>query len=163
MKQLYDYKNNSMKKKVGGLPGMQKQLKGYKKNLMQQKNRKWIKYIKQLRGLQRLNGRTLEQVKRYFAAQKAEAKRNKPMTQAKQRTYMSNYIKHMGSHTMQQLKRHTFDELKELFETTMKHVSTFTSIETKDKERESELAAGSSKRPRAECNTPKLGRSGIRV
>ncbi|GKC11721.1 hypothetical protein Tco_1008503 [Tanacetum coccineum] len=31
-----------------------------------------------------------------------------------------------------------------------KHVSTFTSIETEDKERESELAAGSSKRPRAE-------------
>ncbi|GKD82163.1 hypothetical protein Tco_1349002 [Tanacetum coccineum] len=41
--------------------------------------------------------------KRYFATQKAEAKRNKPMTQAQQRTYMSNYIKHMGSHTMQQL------------------------------------------------------------
>ncbi|GJV29882.1 hypothetical protein Tco_1386330 [Tanacetum coccineum] len=56
----------------------------------------------------------------------------------------------MGSHTMQQLKRYTFDELKELFETTMKHVSTFTSIETEDKERESELASGSSKRPRAE-------------
>ncbi|GJZ92958.1 hypothetical protein Tco_0665023 [Tanacetum coccineum] len=33
---------------------------------------------------------------------------------------------------------------------TMKHVSTFTSIETEDKERESELAAGSYKRPRAE-------------
>ncbi|GKF14028.1 hypothetical protein Tco_0055490, partial [Tanacetum coccineum] len=30
------------------------------------------------------------------------------------------------------------------------HVSTFTSIKTEDKERESELAAGSSKRPRAE-------------
>ncbi|GKA45238.1 hypothetical protein Tco_0738034 [Tanacetum coccineum] len=72
----------------------------------------------------------------YFAAQKAEAKRNKPMTQAQQRTYMSNYIKHMGSHTMQQLKRYTFDELKGLFETTMKHVSTFTSIETEDKEGE---------------------------
>ncbi|GJT98262.1 hypothetical protein Tco_1093780 [Tanacetum coccineum] len=56
----------------------------------------------------------------------------------------------MGSHTMQQLKRYTFDELKELFETTMKHVSTFTSIETEDKERELELAVGSSKRPRAE-------------
>ncbi|GJY72364.1 hypothetical protein Tco_0476067 [Tanacetum coccineum] len=92
----------------------------------------------------------INQRKRYFVAQKAEAKRNKPMTQAQQRTYMSNYIKHMGSHTMQQLKRYTFDELKELFETTMKHVSTFTSIETEDKERESELAAGSSKRPRAE-------------
>ncbi|GKA81039.1 hypothetical protein Tco_0787731, partial [Tanacetum coccineum] len=92
----------------------------------------------------------INQRKRYFAAQKAEAKRNKPMTQAQQRTYMSNYIQHMGSHTMQQLKRYTFDELKELFETTMKHVSTFTSIETEDKEKESELAAGSSKRPRAE-------------
>ncbi|GKD91801.1 hypothetical protein Tco_1371638 [Tanacetum coccineum] len=57
----------------------------------------------------------INQRKRYFAAQKAEAKRNKPMTQAQQRTYI-----------------------------------TFTSIETEDKERESELAAGSSKRPRAE-------------
>ncbi|GJZ58745.1 hypothetical protein Tco_0614561 [Tanacetum coccineum] len=56
----------------------------------------------------------------------------------------------MGSHTMQQLKRYTFDELKELFETTMKHVSTFTSIKTENKDKESELAAGSSKRPRTE-------------
>ncbi|GKC39607.1 hypothetical protein Tco_1051991 [Tanacetum coccineum] len=92
----------------------------------------------------------INQRKRYFAAQKAEAKRNKPMTQAQQRTYKSNYIKHIGSHIMQQLKRYTFDELKELFETIMKHVSTFTSIETEDKERESKLAAESSKRPRVE-------------
>ncbi|GJX35001.1 hypothetical protein Tco_0246558 [Tanacetum coccineum] len=92
----------------------------------------------------------INQRKKYFATQKAKAKRNKPMTQAQQRTYMSNYIKHMGSHTMQQLKRYTFDELKELFKTTMKYVSTFTSIETEDKERESKLAPGSSKRPRAE-------------
>ncbi|GJU20132.1 hypothetical protein Tco_1153474 [Tanacetum coccineum] len=38
----------------------------------------------------------INQRKRYFTAQKAKAKRNKPMTQAQQRTYMSNYIKHMG-------------------------------------------------------------------
>ncbi|GJV05537.1 hypothetical protein Tco_1343193 [Tanacetum coccineum] len=75
----------------------------------------------------------ITQRNRYFATQKAEAKRNKPMTQAQQRTYMSNYIKHMRSHTMQQLKRYTFDELKELFETTMKHVSTITLQETKIK------------------------------
>ncbi|GKA53207.1 hypothetical protein Tco_0746522 [Tanacetum coccineum] len=31
----------------------------------------------------------------------------------------------MGSHTLQQLKRYYFDELKELFETTMKNVNTF--------------------------------------
>ncbi|GJX44485.1 hypothetical protein Tco_0261161 [Tanacetum coccineum] len=35
----------------------------------------------------------INQRKRFFAQQRAEAKRNKPMTQAQQRTYMSNYIK----------------------------------------------------------------------
>ncbi|GJR58638.1 hypothetical protein Tco_1500800 [Tanacetum coccineum] len=44
------------------------------------------------------------------------------MTQAQQRTYMCNYIKHMGSHTLQQLKKLSFDEIKELFEITMKKV-----------------------------------------
>ncbi|GKF65048.1 hypothetical protein Tco_0188496 [Tanacetum coccineum] len=77
----------------------------------------------------------INQRKKYFAAQKAEAKRNKPMTQAQQRNYMINYIKHMGSHTLQQLKRYSFDELKELFETTMKNVNTFVPLETKDKGR----------------------------
>ncbi|GJR38809.1 hypothetical protein Tco_1214493 [Tanacetum coccineum] len=86
----------------------------------------------------------INQRKKYFAAQKAEAKRNKPMTQAQQRNYMINYIKHMGSHTLQQLKRYSFDELKELFETTMKNVNTFVPMETKDRGRASELAAGSS-------------------
>ncbi|GKD20840.1 hypothetical protein Tco_1222543 [Tanacetum coccineum] len=43
----------------------------------------------------------INQRKKYFASQKAKAKRNKPMTQAQQRNYMINYIKHMGSHTLQ--------------------------------------------------------------
>ncbi|GJQ90596.1 putative ribonuclease H-like domain-containing protein [Tanacetum coccineum] len=59
-------------------------------------------------------------------------RRNKPMTQAQQRTYMCNYIKNMGSHTLQQLKKLSFDEVKELFETTMKRVSTFTLMESDD-------------------------------
>ncbi|GJZ65665.1 hypothetical protein Tco_0622361 [Tanacetum coccineum] len=46
----------------------------------------------------------INQRKRYFAAQRAEERRNKPPTQAQQRTYMSNYIKHMGSYTLQQLR-----------------------------------------------------------
>ncbi|GJS88730.1 hypothetical protein Tco_0771366 [Tanacetum coccineum] len=86
----------------------------------------------------------INQRKKYFVAQKAKAKRNKPMTQAQQRNYMINYIKHMGSHTLQQLKRYSFDELKELFETTMKNVNTFVPMETEDRGRTSELAAGSS-------------------
>ncbi|GJS17301.1 hypothetical protein Tco_0411773 [Tanacetum coccineum] len=68
--------------------------------------------------------------KRLFAQQRAEQRRNKPMTQAQQRTYMCNYIKNMGSHTLQQLKKLSFDEIKELFETTMKRVKDFVPIES---------------------------------
>ncbi|GKE31597.1 hypothetical protein Tco_1450919 [Tanacetum coccineum] len=50
----------------------------------------------------------------------------------------------MGSHILQQLKRYAFDELKELFETIMKNVNTFVPIETEDRGRVSELAAGCS-------------------
>ncbi|GJR96801.1 hypothetical protein Tco_0268975 [Tanacetum coccineum] len=66
-------------------------------------------------------------------AHRAEQRRNKPMTQAQQRTYMCNYIKNMGSHTLQQLKKLSFDEVNELFETTMKRVNTFTPMESDDK------------------------------
>ncbi|GKC24082.1 hypothetical protein Tco_1026232 [Tanacetum coccineum] len=38
----------------------------------------------------------INQRKKYFAAQKAKAKRNKPMTQAQQRNYMINYVKHIS-------------------------------------------------------------------
>nr|GEY79013.1 hypothetical protein [Tanacetum cinerariifolium] len=44
----------------------------------------------------------INQRKIYFTAQRAKAKRNKPMTQAQQRTYMSNYIKNIGGYTLQQ-------------------------------------------------------------
>ncbi|GKD00348.1 hypothetical protein Tco_1170622 [Tanacetum coccineum] len=39
---------------------------------------------------------------------------------------------HMGSHTLQQLKKLSFDEIKELFKTTMKRVNTFTLMESDD-------------------------------
>ncbi|GJW95900.1 hypothetical protein Tco_0175572 [Tanacetum coccineum] len=41
--------------------------------------------------------------KRHFAAQRAKERRNKPPTQAQQRTYMSKYIKNMVGYTLQQL------------------------------------------------------------
>ncbi|GJS26159.1 putative reverse transcriptase domain-containing protein [Tanacetum coccineum] len=63
---------------------------------------------------------------------RAEQRRNKPMTQAQQRTYMCNYIKNMGSHILQQLKKLSFDEVKELFKTTMKRVNTFTLMKSDD-------------------------------
>ncbi|GJR88575.1 hypothetical protein Tco_0212586 [Tanacetum coccineum] len=94
----------------------------------------------------RLLAELINQRKRYFAQQRAEERRNKPLTQAQQRTYMSNYIKHMGSHTLQQLKRLSFDELKNLFEATMRRVGAFVPMETEIKREVPELAAGSSKR-----------------
>nr|GEZ07830.1 hypothetical protein [Tanacetum cinerariifolium] len=42
----------------------------------------------------------INQRKRYFVEQKAKAWSKKPMTQAQKRTYMSNYIKHIGSYTL---------------------------------------------------------------
>ncbi|GKD51238.1 hypothetical protein Tco_1280214 [Tanacetum coccineum] len=84
--------------------------------------------------------------KRFFAAQRAEQIRNKPLTQAQQRTYMSNYIKHMVSHTLQQLKRLSFDELKNLFKATMRRVGAFVPMETEIRKEVPKLATGSSKR-----------------
>nr|GEU99542.1 putative ribonuclease H-like domain-containing protein [Tanacetum cinerariifolium] len=72
----------------------------------------------------------INQRTKYFVAKRAEERRKNPITQAQQRTYMFSYIKHMGIHTMQQLRRISFDEIKELFETTMKRVNTFVPMET---------------------------------
>ncbi|GJV04213.1 putative ribonuclease H-like domain-containing protein [Tanacetum coccineum] len=94
----------------------------------------------------RLLAELINQRKRYFVQQRAEERRNKPLTQAQQRTCMFNYIKHMGSHTLQQLKRLSFDELKVLFETTMRRVQTFHPIESEGDKTVPELTTGSSKR-----------------
>ncbi|GKD76243.1 hypothetical protein Tco_1334525, partial [Tanacetum coccineum] len=82
--------------------------------------------------------------KRVFAQQRAEQRRNKPMTQAQQRTYICNYIKHMGSYTLQQLKKLSFDKIKDLFETTIKRVKDFVPMESD--RLVPKIAAGSSKR-----------------
>ncbi|GJV23411.1 hypothetical protein Tco_1376106 [Tanacetum coccineum] len=89
---------------------------------------------------------TYQLEKRYFAAQRAKERRNKPPTQAQQRTYMSNYIKNMGGYTLQQLRGYSFDEIKTLFETTMRKVNIFVLIESEVDRAVPELAAVSSKR-----------------
>ncbi|GKD92591.1 hypothetical protein Tco_1372428 [Tanacetum coccineum] len=52
----------------------------------------------------------------------------------------------MGSHTLQQLKRLSFDDLKALFETTMRRVQTFHPIESEGDKTIPELTTRSSKR-----------------
>ncbi|GJZ82838.1 hypothetical protein Tco_0648011 [Tanacetum coccineum] len=56
----------------------------------------------------------------------------------------------MGSHTLQQLRGYSFDELKTLFETTMRRVNTFVPIESEVDRAVPELATESSKRPAEE-------------
>ncbi|GJX14527.1 hypothetical protein Tco_0206285 [Tanacetum coccineum] len=73
-------------------------------------------------------------------------RRNKPPTQAQQRTYMYNYIKHMEGYTLQQLRGYYFDEIKTLFETTMRSVHTFVPIESEIERGDVPLALGSNGR-----------------
>ncbi|GJT41143.1 putative reverse transcriptase domain-containing protein [Tanacetum coccineum] len=53
----------------------------------------------------------VNQRKKFFAQQRAEAKRNKPMTPAQQKEYMSNYIKNQeGGYSIKQLKSLSFEQ-----------------------------------------------------
>ncbi|GKA16597.1 putative ribonuclease H-like domain-containing protein [Tanacetum coccineum] len=68
----------------------------------------------------------VKQRKKFFAQQRAEAKRNKPMNPAQQKDYMSNYIKNQeGGYSIRQLKSLSFQQVKEIFETTMRRVQSF--------------------------------------
>ncbi|GKB30762.1 hypothetical protein Tco_0870163 [Tanacetum coccineum] len=62
------------------------------------------------------------QRKRHFAAYRAEERRNKPPTQAQQRTYMSNYIKHIRVYTLQQLESEVDKAVPELAAGSLKTV-----------------------------------------
>nr|GEY87393.1 hypothetical protein [Tanacetum cinerariifolium] len=89
----------------------------------------------------------INQRQRYFAAKRVEERRNKPMTQAQQRTYMSNYIKNIGIYTLKQLRKLSFDEIDELFKETMRSINDFVPMESKDDKAVPKLAeARSSKR-----------------
>ncbi|GKF65300.1 hypothetical protein Tco_0191817, partial [Tanacetum coccineum] len=67
----------------------------------------------------------INQKKKYYAKQKAKAKRDKPMTQAQQIDYMSTFIKNQSSWKMAQLKKLTFEELKVEFEKLMRSIESF--------------------------------------
>ncbi|GJZ42237.1 hypothetical protein Tco_0589123 [Tanacetum coccineum] len=67
----------------------------------------------------------INQKKKYYAEQKAKAKRSKPMTQAHQRDYMSTFIKNQSTWKLAQLKKLTFEELKTEFEKLVKSIESF--------------------------------------
>ncbi|GKD14959.1 hypothetical protein Tco_1199366 [Tanacetum coccineum] len=62
----------------------------------------------------------VNQRKKYFAEERAKAKRSKPMTQSQLRIYMSNYLKNQGTWKLSQLKKLKFEEIKEEFDKLVK-------------------------------------------
>ncbi|GJZ02608.1 hypothetical protein Tco_0520569 [Tanacetum coccineum] len=74
-------------------------------------------------------------------AQRLQAEEREMYTKADQAR-----MRHIGGYTLQQLRGYSFDEIKNLFETTMRRVHTFVPIESEIESVIHELAAGISKR-----------------
>ncbi|GJR37492.1 hypothetical protein Tco_1213176 [Tanacetum coccineum] len=70
----------------------------------------------------------VNQRKKYFAEERARAKRNKPMTQSQLKTYMMTYLKNQGTWKLSQLKNLNFEEVKKDFDKLVKQVESFTPI-----------------------------------
>ncbi|GKD69554.1 hypothetical protein Tco_1323644 [Tanacetum coccineum] len=70
----------------------------------------------------------VNQRKKYFAEERAKAKRSKHMTQSQLRIYMLNYLKNQGTWKLSQLK---FEEIKEEFDKLVKQVDTFVPMSLK--------------------------------
>ncbi|GJV94364.1 hypothetical protein Tco_1545941 [Tanacetum coccineum] len=73
----------------------------------------------------------VNQRKKYFAEERANAKRSKPITQSQLRIYMSNYLKNQGTWKLSQLKKLKFEEIKEEFDKLVKQVDTFVPMSLK--------------------------------
>ncbi|GJX88260.1 hypothetical protein Tco_0340274 [Tanacetum coccineum] len=67
----------------------------------------------------------VNQRKKYFAEERARAKRNKPMTQSQLKTYMMNSLKNKGTWKLYELKKLSVEEVKEEFDKLVKQVESF--------------------------------------
>nr|GEV65171.1 hypothetical protein [Tanacetum cinerariifolium] len=72
----------------------------------------------------------LEKRRKFFAAKRAEEKRNKPLTKAQQRSLMCTYLKNMDGWKPRALKNKSFAEIQELFNKTMKRINNFVDFRT---------------------------------
>ncbi|GJV23133.1 hypothetical protein Tco_1375828 [Tanacetum coccineum] len=70
----------------------------------------------------------VNQRKKFFAEERAKARRSKPMTQSLLRNYMMNYLKNQGTWKLTQLKKLSFEEVKEEFDKLVKQVESFVPI-----------------------------------
>ncbi|GJV84578.1 hypothetical protein Tco_1524476 [Tanacetum coccineum] len=97
----------------------------------------------------------LEARKKYFAAIRAQEKRNKPPTKAQKRNTTSTYLKNMARYKHNQLKNKSFNDIQKLFDKAMKRVNTFVDMDTKLVEGSEVRAEGSE--TRAEGSSKRAG------
>ncbi|GKE33098.1 hypothetical protein Tco_1452420 [Tanacetum coccineum] len=90
----------------------------------------------------------LEKRRKFFAAKRAEEKRNRPPTKDQQRSIMCTYQKNMAGWKAKDLKNKSFATIQGLFDKAMKRVNIFVDIDT-------ELVKGSKKR--ADDSTKRAG------
>ncbi|GJV80620.1 hypothetical protein Tco_1516490, partial [Tanacetum coccineum] len=67
----------------------------------------------------------LEKRRKYFAAKRAEEKRNKPLTKTQQRKIMCTYLKNMKGYKLNDLKLKGVDSIQEMFDRAFNRVNTF--------------------------------------
>ncbi|GKD55830.1 hypothetical protein Tco_1289217, partial [Tanacetum coccineum] len=95
----------------------------------------------------------LEQRRKHFTAKRAEEKRNRLLTRAKQRSIMCTYLKNMEGWTPKSLSNKSFANIQELFDKAFKRVNTFVNYRTELMEESSkkvEVIKESSKKAKAE-------------
>nr|GEZ61533.1 hypothetical protein [Tanacetum cinerariifolium] len=85
------------------------------------------------------------QQKMLVAMERAEEKRNKPPTQAQQRTYMSNYLINIGGYTLKKIKQYPFKEIKMLFDNTIESIRRFVPMQSEGQAADSKAGKGSLK------------------
>ncbi|GJZ62695.1 putative ribonuclease H-like domain-containing protein [Tanacetum coccineum] len=73
----------------------------------------------------------VNQREKFFAEERAKARRSKLMTQSLLRNYMMNYLKNQGTWKLTQLKKLSFEELKKEFDKLVKQVESFVPINIK--------------------------------
>nr|GEZ80428.1 hypothetical protein [Tanacetum cinerariifolium] len=80
-----------------------------------------------------------EKRRKFFAAKRAEEKRNKPLTQDQQRKIMCTYLKNVEGKKLKDLKNKSSDSIQKMFDRALNRVNTFVDFKKK-------LVEGSSKR-----------------
>nr|GEX32330.1 hypothetical protein [Tanacetum cinerariifolium] len=99
----------------------------------------------------------LDKRRKHFAAKRAQEKRNKPSTKAKQRKVMCTYLKNIKGYKLKDLKLKEFDSIQEMFDKTFKRVNTFEDfrtvlVEGKEKRAGEEMVQEITKKQKVEDN-----------